>query len=149
MTTPNPPSDCVGHCVGTASETTPRAPGETTASDRPHPYGGRHSQRAPHTASATTASTASEDTPNTPGTTWLITDRTRPFWHATLDLLVDGDWHHRDELIAIGKTHNLADRTVINLLPRAGRRGWITRHLQSVRLNDRNALERALFGGAQ
>jgi hypothetical protein len=68
MTTHNPSSDtppqtpphCVGHCVGTASAFTPRAPSETTASDRPLPYGGRHSQRAPLTASATTASTASE-----------------------------------------------------------------------------------------
>lgn len=60
MTTPNPPSDCVGHCVGTASETTPRAQRDDCVGPAPLPYGGRHSQRAPLTASATTASTASD-----------------------------------------------------------------------------------------
>lgn len=67
MTTPNPPSnaltnttpDCVGHCVGTASENTPRAQRDDCVGPAPLPYGGRHSQRAPLTASATTASTAS------------------------------------------------------------------------------------------
>jgi hypothetical protein len=72
MTTPTPPSeapttgtlhttpDCVGHCVGTASEITPRAQRVDCVGPAPLPYGGRHSQRAPHTASATTASTASD-----------------------------------------------------------------------------------------
>jgi hypothetical protein len=153
MTTHNPPSDalhthapdCVGHCVGTVSETTPRAPSETTASDRPLPYGGRHSQRAPLTASATTASTASSTPSNTPGTTWLITDRTRPFWQHLRNLLVsDNDWHHRDQVITLGKTHGLAERTVVNLLPRAGRRGWLERHQAHVRIRDRAALDAAL-----
>lgn len=67
MTTLTPPSDithdCVGHCVGTASENHPRAQRDDCVGPAPLPYGGRHSQRAPLTASATTASTAS-DTPH-------------------------------------------------------------------------------------
>lgn len=54
------PHDCVGHCVGTASENTPRATARRLRRPAPLPYGGRHSQRAPLTASATTASTASD-----------------------------------------------------------------------------------------
>lgn len=83
MTAPNPssdtPHDCVGHCVGTASETRPPGPRTTTASVGPSPYGDRRSRRTrPHcvgthcvTASrpththtpAHTVQTTHEDTP--------------------------------------------------------------------------------------
>lgn len=67
MTTPNPPSDtphnhtpdCVGHCVGTVSESTPQGMASRLRRSGPPPFGDRHSQRALTTASATTASTAS------------------------------------------------------------------------------------------
>ncbi len=80
-----------------------------------------------------------------PGTNHLITNRTRPFWNATRDLLIsDLGWHHRDELYNLGKTHGLAERTVANLLPRASKRRWISRSRGHVRLRDRAALEAAL-----
>lgn len=61
------------------------------------------------------------------GTTWLITERTAPAWAAVLNLLNDGQWHHRADIYqAMRETANLADQTINNHLKSASRRGWIT-----------------------
>lgn len=152
MTAHNPPSDqphnhtndCVGDCVGTASETTLRGTAEMTASVGPSPYGTDAVSEPPTTASATTASTASDTPHGQTGTNWLITDRTRAFWTAVLDLLNDRRAHQITELIDLGFVHGLTQRTVENLIPRASKRRWITKKHDRVALLDANALRQAL-----
>lgn len=80
----------------------------------------------------------------TPGTDPIITNRSRPFFQHLRDLLIDGNWHHRDEVFTIGRQHGLADRTIANLLPRASKRRWISRSRGHVRIRDRAAFEAAL-----
>lgn len=156
MISPNSPSDPHTRCVGGASASAsigasadPQGPSESSASVRSPTLTGTDALSEPSADAPTTASDHTDAHPlNRPGTTWLITDRTRPFWHHTRDLLIDGDWHHRDELYAIGKTHGLAERTIANLLPRASNRRWIERSRGQVRIRDRAALDQALQDGA-
>jgi hypothetical protein len=80
-----------------------------------------------------------------PGTTWLITNRTRPAWTAALDLLDDDQWHETTELAqTMRNTAELADRTIATHLRSASRRGWITKRRGRVKLRSRTLVEQAL-----
>lgn len=152
MISPNSPSDPTTRCVGSASASASAGASNNPPGTRrvrcvgPVPtLTGTDAQSEPPAAPPTTASeTPDAPTHNKPGTTWLITDRTRPFWTATRDLLADTRWHHRDELYDLGQTHGLAERTIANLLPRASKRGWIARSRGHVRIRDVEAFTAAL-----
>lgn len=66
MTTHNPPSDCVGHCVGTASETGPPGIRETTASAGPLHYVGPTQSTSPHHCVGNHCVTASQTSTTPP-----------------------------------------------------------------------------------
>lgn len=73
----------------------------------------------------------------------FITPRTRPFWQSVHAVLQDGNPHPINDLITLGEAHNLAERTVRNLVPRAARRGLLNRHHGRITLVD-NALREML-----
>jgi hypothetical protein len=75
----------------------------------------------------------------------LITPRTHAFWQHLHDLLAIVGYLRQAEIVAIGqKDHQLAPRTIANLLARAGKRRWISRTTGVVKLRDRPAFEQAL-----
>lgn len=80
-----------------------------------------------------------------PGTTWLITNRTRPAWTAVLDLLDDNNWHPTADVYqAMRATSGLADRTIRKHLNSAGRRRWIETRRGRTRLRNPHLIEAAL-----
>lgn len=80
-----------------------------------------------------------------PGTTWLITNRTRPAWTAVLDLLDDNNWHPTADVYqAMRATSGLADRTIRKHLNSAGRRQWIETRRSRTRLRNPHLIEAAL-----
>lgn len=80
-----------------------------------------------------------------PGTTWLITNRTRPAWTAVLDLLDDNNWHPTADVYqAMRATSGLADRTIRKHLNSAGHRQWIQTRRGRTRLRNPDLIEAAL-----
>ncbi len=83
-------------------------------------------------------------TRNTPGTTWLITERTRPAWTAVLALLDDNRAHPHHDVAATMRSAGLAPRTIQNHLRSASRRGWIHSRRGLITLRNRQAITAAL-----
>ena len=138
MTTHNPARPC-------SSPARPAARDDQQIGARPSSptlSGDEHRMESPQTSIETTTQLVPGRAEPRP----LITDHNRPFFQHLRDLLIDGNWHHRDEVFTIGRTHGLAERTIANLLPRASHRRWISRSRGHVRIRDRAALERALDG---